>query len=134
LHTTGRGRNGDRYAGLSLLVERADRRPGASTPSAALAPEGVAVTPDWDVVGYVISSDHRTLVLGRLHEGPATPTQIASDVDLAATHVSRALKSLRERGLVELLVPEDRRKGRVYGITSKGSETWDVIQAQDLAE
>jgi DNA-binding transcriptional ArsR family regulator len=93
-----------------------------------------AVTEDWDIVGYVISSDHRTVVLGRLAEGPATPTQIASDVDLAATHVSRALNSLRERELVELLVPEERRKGRVYGITSKGAETWDLIQAKDLAE
>lgn len=92
------------------------------------------MTPDWDVVGYVISSDHRTLVLGRLSEGPATPTQIAADVDLAATHVSRALNSLRERDLVELLVPEERRKGRVYGITEKGSEAWDVIQAKDLTE
>jgi len=92
------------------------------------------VTEDWDVVGYVISSDHRTVVLGRLAEGPATPTQIASDVDLAATHVSRALNSLRDRDLVELLVPEERRKGRVYGITSKGAETWDLIQAKDLAE
>ncbi|NIB98519.1 winged helix-turn-helix domain-containing protein [Halobacterium sp. R2-5] len=92
------------------------------------------MTPDWDVVGYVISSDHRTLVLGRLAEGPATPTQIAADVDLAATHVSRALNSLRERDLVELLVPEERRKGRVYGITEKGSEAWNVIQAKDLTE
>lgn len=92
------------------------------------------MTEDWDVVGYVISSDHRTVVLGRLADGPATPTQIASDVDLAATHVSRALNSLRDRELVELLVPEERRKGRVYGITSKGAETWDLIQAKDLAE
>lgn len=92
------------------------------------------MTEDWDVVGYVISSDHRTVVLGRLADGPATPTQIASDVDLAATHVSRALNSLRDRDLVELLVPEERRKGRVYGITSKGAETWDLIQAKDLAE
>lgn len=92
------------------------------------------MTPDWDVVGYVISSDHRTQVLGRLAEGPATPTQIAADVDLAATHVSRALNSLRERDLVELLVPEERRKGRVYGITEKGSEAWNVIQAKDLTE
>ena len=92
------------------------------------------MTPDWDVVGHVISSRHRTLVLGRLADSPATPTQIASDVEIASTHVSRALNSLRDRGLVELLVPEDRRKGRVYGITTKGSDTWDVIQSQGLAE
>jgi DNA-binding MarR family transcriptional regulator len=92
------------------------------------------VTPDWDIVGHVISSRHWTLVLGRLADSPATPTPIASDVDIASTHVSRALNSLRDRGLVELLVPEDRRKGRVYGITTKGSETWEVIQSQGLAE
>lgn len=91
------------------------------------------MTPDWDVVGYVISSDHRTLVLGRLADGPATPTQIASDVELSVTHVSRALKSLRERDLVELLVPEERRKGRVYGITEQGQEAWKLIQAKDLS-
>jgi DNA-binding transcriptional ArsR family regulator len=92
------------------------------------------MSPDWDVVGYVISSDHRTMVLGRLAEGPATPTQIASDVDLSVTHVSRALSSLRDRVLVELLVPEDRRKGRVYGITDEGSEAWETIKAQDLSK
>mgnify|MGYP006272921705 FL=1 len=92
------------------------------------------MSPDWDVVGYVISSDHRTMVLGRLAEGPATPTQIASDVDLSVTHVSRALSSLRDRDLVELLVPEDRRKGRVYGITDQGSEAWETIKTQDLSK
>ena len=90
------------------------------------------MTPDWDVVGHVISSRHRTLVLGRLAESPATPTQIAADVDIASTHVSRALNSLREHGLVELLVPEDRRKGRVYGITNEGSEAWELIQSKGL--
>jgi DNA-binding transcriptional ArsR family regulator len=92
------------------------------------------MSPDWDVVGYVISSTHRTAVLGRLNEGPATPTQIAQDVDLPITHVSRALQSLRDNDLVELLVPEERRKGRVYAITSAGTETWEVIQTKDLAE
>ena len=92
------------------------------------------MTTDWDVIGYVISSDHRVVVLGRLAEGPATPTRIAEDVELSVSHVSRALGSLREKELVELLVPEDRRKGRVYGITSKGEKVWTDISAKDLAE
>lgn len=92
------------------------------------------MSPDWDVVGYVISSEHRTAVLGQLAEGPATPTQIASNVDLSVTHVSRALRSLRDRDLVELLVPEERRKGRVYGVTEEGQEVWSLIVAKDLAE
>lgn len=92
------------------------------------------MTTDWDVIGYVISSDHRVVVLGRLAEGPATPTRIAEDVELSVSHVSRALGSLRQKDLVELLVPEDRRKGRVYGITSSGEEVWNDISAKDLAE
>jgi len=92
------------------------------------------VTTDWDVVGYVISSDHRTAVMGRLAEGPATPTQIADSVDLSVTHVSRALRALRKRSLVDLLVPEERRKGRIYGITSEGREVCDLIETKGLAE
>ncbi|MFC7068786.1 winged helix-turn-helix domain-containing protein [Halobaculum lipolyticum] len=92
------------------------------------------MTTDWDVIGYVISSDHRVVVLGRLAEGPATPTRIAEDVELSVSHVSRALGSLRQKDLVELLVPEERRKGRVYGITSEGEEVWADISAKDLAE
>ncbi|MFC7137852.1 ArsR family transcriptional regulator [Halobaculum litoreum] len=92
------------------------------------------MTTDWDVIGYVISSDHRVVVLGRLAEGPATPTRIAEDVELSVSHVSRALGSLRQKDLVELLVPEERRKGRVYGITSAGEEVWQDISAKDLAE
>ncbi|WP_277555927.1 winged helix-turn-helix domain-containing protein [Halobaculum limi] len=92
------------------------------------------MTTDWDVIGYVISSDHRVIVLGRLAEGPATPTRIAEDVELSVSHVSRALGSLRSKDLVELLVPEERRKGRVYGITSDGERVWKDISAKDLAE
>lgn len=89
---------------------------------------------DWDMVGYVISSDYRTTVLRRLADGPATPSQIADSADVAVTHVSRALGGLRERQLVTLHVPEERRKGRVYGIIDHGSRVWDLIQSQDLLD
>ena len=92
------------------------------------------MTTDWDVVGYVISSDHRTAAVGRLAEGPATPTQIAEGVDISVTHVSRALRELRKRDLVDLLVPEERRKGRIYGITTRGREVWELIESKGLAE
>lgn len=88
----------------------------------------------WDVIGFVISSDYRVVVIRRLDEGPATPSQIASDVDVGIAHVSRVLKELRERGLVELLVPEDRKKGRVYGITTEGKNIWQTIEAQNLID
>lgn len=88
--------------------------------------------PDWDDVSYVISSQYRRMVLGELAAGPGTPSQLAADTDHAIANVSRALRQLRDRGLVELLVSEDRRKGRVYGITTTGQLLWEKLQSEGL--
>lgn len=88
---------------------------------------------DWDEISYVISSTYRVDVLERLADSPATPSKIAEDTDCPIAHVSRALQGLRERDLVDLLVSEDRQKGRVYGITDPGREIWQTIEAQNLA-
>ncbi|MUV60013.1 winged helix-turn-helix domain-containing protein [Halobacterium sp. CBA1126] len=76
---------------------------------------------DWELVGYVAASDYRTRVLAALADDPATPTTISERSDLDVTHVSRSLRELRERGVVELLVPEERSKGRIYGLTDDGA-------------
>lgn len=94
----------------------------------------VGMSDEWNDIGFVISSNYRVTVLRRLDEGPATPSQIAGEWDVAITHISRALNELRDRDLVELLVPENRRKGRVYGITDKGEGIWEQIEAQNLVE
>jgi len=94
----------------------------------------MTVDTDWDIVGYIISSNYRVHTLARLNEGPAPPTQISEDTDLPPPHISRALRQLEERELVTLLVSEERKKGRVYGITDHGQEIWDLIADQDLAQ
>ena len=96
--------------------------------------EGQQMAEDWDEIGFVISSQYRIAVLKRLSEGPATPSRIAEDSGIGITHVSRALGRLRERTLVELLVPEERKKGRVYGVTNRGEELWEQIQAKNLID
>lgn len=88
---------------------------------------------DWDEIGFIISSRYRVIVLKRLSVGPATPSQIATDEDVGIAHVSRALQDLRERSLVDLLVSDDRKKGRVYGLTDDGRTLWETIDAEDLA-
>ena len=90
------------------------------------------MTTDWDEVGYVISSTYRVVVLRRLADSPAPTSKIAEDTDCATSHVSRALNDLRDRGFVDLLVPESRKKGRIYGITDRGREVWNTIEAQNL--
>lgn len=88
---------------------------------------------DWDEIGFVISSRYRIIALRRLAVGPATPSQIAADEGVGIAHISRALQDLKERELVDLLVSEDRKKGRVYGLTEYGREVWETIDAENLA-
>ncbi len=90
------------------------------------------VSTEWDDVSYVISSRYRIATLKRLADGPATPSRIADDTGLSVAHVSRALQELREHSLVELLVSEDRKKGRVYGITDRGTDVWETIETENM--
>jgi hypothetical protein len=39
---------------------------------------------------------------------------------------------LRERSLVDLLVSDDRKKGRVYGLTERGRQIWQTIEAENM--
>jgi DNA-binding MarR family transcriptional regulator len=68
----------------------------------------------------------------RLVESAATPARIAEDAEAGIAHISRALQELREQGLVELLVSEERRKGRVYGLTEDGARVWEQIETENL--
>lgn len=86
----------------------------------------------WDEVSFVIASTYRTAILHRLMRGPATPSMIAADAEITISHVSRALTELREHEHVELLVPEARKKGRVYGLPEHGTEVWETIETQQL--
>lgn len=97
-------------------------------------PKPPTMNDNWDGISYIISSQYRVAVLRRLSESPATPSRIANDSDLGIAHVSRALQGLRERDLVELLVSEERRKGRVYGITEEGQQAWETIESEGMVE
>lgn len=92
------------------------------------------MTEDWDEIGYVISSQYRVTVLKQLADGPATPSRIATDAELSLAHISRALGELRDHSLVTLLVSEERKKGRVYGISDKGEEIWNEIEVKNMID
>lgn len=91
------------------------------------------MTPQWDDVSFVLASTYRVNVLDQLSDESTTPSQLATEAELPISHVSRALRELRDHALVELLVPEDRKKGRIYGITDQGANVWETIEAQNLA-
>lgn len=81
----------------------------------------------WENAGFVKASNYRTMVLIQLDKYPAVPSDIADRSEMPISHVSRALGRLRERGLVELLVDEDTRKGRIHGITRDGEIAVDTL-------
>ncbi|WP_232688021.1 MarR family winged helix-turn-helix transcriptional regulator [Halobacterium zhouii] len=88
---------------------------------------------DWDALSYVAASDYRCAVVAALDvKGPAIPTTIGQRTDLDLTHVSRTLSELRERDIVKLLVPEERSKGRVYGLTDAGATLAEQTDEVDI--
>lgn len=87
---------------------------------------------DWDIIGFVISSQYRVLVIDELSTHPSTPSQIAEQGDASIASISHALSQLRDRDCVELLVDEERRKGRVYGLSETGEEVWEHLQEEEM--
>lgn len=74
---------------------------------------------------YVVLSPHRTKVFLRLANGSAIPAQIRDDTGQEYSRISEALNDLTDRDLVKLLVSEDTKRGRLYGVSEHGE---DVIQ------
>lgn len=86
---------------------------------------------DFDGAMFVDSSKYRTKTLIDLKERPATPSEIAESSGQSQAHVSRALQELREEDMVELLVSEDRKKGRLYGITNDGEAIAEWLENRE---
>lgn len=86
----------------------------------------------WDQVSFVIRSQYRVTVLEHLSDGPATPSNIATYSDFSLSHISRALKELRDQGLVQLLVSEQQKVGRLYGVTHRAERIWSTIESERL--
>lgn len=84
---------------------------------------------DYDAVGHVSSSSYRMKTLEKLTERPQTPKEIHEGTGISLSHTSRTLTELREYDLIELLVDEDRSKGRYYDTTEKGEDVLEVAQA-----
>src|SRR5437867_8800309 len=83
----------------------------------------------WSDFSYVVSSGVRERVISSLAGTPKVPKQLAQSTGLRIYHVSRALRELRDRGLVELLTPEAKGRGRLYGLTGSGSGLLDFLSS-----
>ncbi len=75
---------------------------------------------NWKSYSYVVGSEHRRKAILNL-DVPRTPSQIARKTGINTSHVSKVLKELERKYLVECLVPKQK-VGRVYTTTKKGKE------------
>lgn len=79
----------------------------------------------WEAVAFVKRSEQRREVLQEL-DSPAIPKEIAEETDMYPSHVSRALRKLREEDIVEVINPDDR-KGRLYRLTDTGEAVYEEV-------
>lgn len=72
----------------------------------------------WDAISFVLRGKNRKAVLLSLRT-PKTPTILAMELHTSIPNISRALRELRSRRLVESLTP-NARTGKLYVTTSEG--------------
>jgi predicted transcriptional regulator len=72
----------------------------------------------WEAVSFVLRGKNRKAVLASL-ASPKTPTILASELHMSIPNISRALRELRSRRLVESLTP-NARTGKLYVATDQG--------------
>jgi len=82
---------------------------------------------DWKKYGYVISSDYRKKVVISLLAEPKTPKQIAVEINLYLSHVSKTLNELQQHEIAVCLTPELKR-GRIYELTKEGKEVTKYLK------
>ena len=80
-----------------------------------------------NAISYVSLSKYRQKVLLDLKDNLKIPSAIAKATDIRISHISRTLKGLKEKELVECL-NEEVNQGRIYQITSKGKEVLKYIK------
>lgn len=80
-----------------------------------------------DAVSYIQMSPYREEVLKALETGFKIPSKISKSTGIRTSHVSRALKGLKEKGLV-ICLNEEASQGRLYMLTDLGKEVLELIK------
>jgi len=78
-----------------------------------------------DHTAYVLGSRYRKIAVRELERQPTTPSQIAAYNDVSKPHVSRALKELREKDIVE--AHESGSRTKLYTLTELGQQVADLL-------
>jgi len=82
----------------------------------------------YDLVSFVGRGKVRRKVLTALLK-PNSPTELARQLDIERSTVSRTILALEKKGLLECLTP-DERMGRYYRATDAGKKVVEILQGK----
>ena len=71
-----------------------------------------------ELAGFILRSEYRKKVFMSMDK-LIMPSEIARKLSIRLTHITRELRFLKEKGLVECINPNER-VGRLYQLTIKG--------------
>jgi len=89
---------------------------------------------DYDKLAYVENSNYRIAVVSTLFDEPQTPSKIARQTNKEMSHISRALTELADKDIAKLLVSEETKRGRLYGLTETGKEVAVKVSERNTNE
>lgn len=81
----------------------------------------------WEDAGTLKASPSRLKILELLSKRSMTPKEIADQLKLHLSQVSRGLKQMEKRNMVKCMTPNLKR-GRIYTVTEKGREALKVAR------
>ena len=84
-----------------------------------------------DLAGFILRSNYRKKVFSFLTEKPTMPSEIEKALTLRFTHITRELRFLKEKNLIECINPNER-VGRLYRLTSSGEKLKKAMQKEKL--
>jgi len=81
----------------------------------------------WEKVGYIMASKYRQLIIEKLSKKNYLPSILAKETNIKFSHISRSLKELSDKNLVECM-NKDSKKGKIYALTELGKEVSELMK------
>jgi len=83
----------------------------------------------WEEVGYIMASKYRKNIVEKLSNKNYMPSTLAKETNIQLSHISRALKELSGKNIVECL-NKDSKKGKIYSLTELGRKLSKLIKSK----
>jgi DNA-binding HxlR family transcriptional regulator len=79
-----------------------------------------------DEIAFIKGSKYREIIMYEIGNNFKMPKEISKSKNIHLSEVSRALKGLKEKEIVEVINP-NAKKSRIYQLTPKGKELLKIL-------